>query len=85
MRFQTKLYQTWPQEEACSACEQLRKNVVLERNQVASVVKLGAVATLLTLATTTSTQKELRQELRSGTWGKHVVLIDCFLDLIDWT
>jgi len=49
------------QAEACSACEQLRKNVVLERNQVASVVKLGAVATLLTLATTSSTQKELRQ------------------------
>ena len=82
--FRQRLYQTWPQAEACSACEQLRKNVVLERNQVASVVKLGAVATLLTLATTSSTQKELRQELRSGTWGKHVVLIDCLLGWLIW-
>ena len=58
-------------------------------------MKLGAVATLLTLAATSSTQKELRQELRSGTWGeKHIVLIDLIdwlivlidwlIDLIDW-
>lgn len=71
MRFQTKALPNFsPQEEACSACEQLRKNVVLERNQVASVVKLGAVATLLTLATTTSTQKELRQEASERNLGE---------------
>ena len=37
MRFH--LHRTWPQAEACSACEQLRKNVVLERNQVSFMMK----------------------------------------------